>query len=214
MGETLAETRLEVEQHRASLQLTANRLRRRVRHATDIKARFKENPALFVGLGAGAAFLLVGGPVRVARLIRRRANPTTAEQAYDALPKPMRQWVDTMAGEVGPRAAEARTALVEELNRWRLAPLKNKKARKELAKAMAEGPPGPSRTAWNAAEAALTLVSAALARRAIAAFITGEQPIGEPKPADAPKRGIRPPESPREAAEEYSGFSTKGRQAP
>jgi hypothetical protein len=211
VGETLAETRLEVDAQRAELDRTAQALEKRVRHALDIKARFRENPALFIGLGAGAAFLLVGGPMRIARLVRRRTNPSTAEQAYDALPRPMRQWVDTLAGEVGPRAADARAALVEELHRWRMEPLKNKKARRELAKAMAEGPPGPSRAGWKAAEAALTLVSAALARRAIAAFVTGEQPIGSPKPAERANRKASSPADPRQAAEEYSGFSSRPR---
>jgi hypothetical protein len=211
VGETLAETRLEVDAQRAELDRTAQALEKRVRHALDIKARFRENPALFIGLGAGAAFLLVGGPMRIARLVRRRTNPSTVEQAYDALPKPMRQWVDTLAGEVGPRAADARAALVEELHRWRMEPLRNKKARRELAKAMAEGPPGPSRAGWKAAEAALTLVSAALARRAIAAFVTGEQPIGSPKPAERATRKASSAAEPRQAAEEYSGFSSGSR---
>jgi hypothetical protein len=211
VGETLAETRLEVDAQRAELDRTAQALEKRVRHALDIKARFRENPVLFIGLGAGAAFLLVGGPMRIARLVRRRTNPSTAEQAYDALPRPMRQWVDTLAGEVGPRAADARAALVEELHRWRMEPVKNKKARRELAKAMAEGPPGPSRAGWRAAEAALTLLSAALARRAIAAFVTGEQPIGAPKPAERAARKASSPADPRQAAEEYSGFSNRPR---
>jgi hypothetical protein len=211
VGETLAETRLEVDAQRAELDRTARQLEKRVRHALDIKARFRENPALFIGLGAGAAFLLAGGPMRVARLVRRRMSPTTAEQAYDALPKPMRQWVDSLAGEVGPRAAEARAALVEELHRWRMEPLKNKKARRELAKAMAEGPPGPSRAGWKAAEAALTLLSAALARRAIAAFVTGEQPIGASKPP-AERAGRTDASSKAQpVAEEYSGFSGRSR---
>ena len=33
----------------------------------------------------------------------------------------------------------------------------DRKARKELARQMVEGPPGPQRTAWNAAETALTM---------------------------------------------------------
>ncbi|HET6746208.1 MAG TPA: hypothetical protein VFH90_10235 [Candidatus Limnocylindria bacterium] len=203
MGETLAETRVEVEAQRADNQRTATELEARVRRALDFKARFKENPALFIGLGVGAAFLVVGGPGRVARALRRRMNPTGAEQAYDALPKPMQAWVDTLAGEVGPRAGRAREALIEELQRWRQEPLKNKKARKELAKAMVEGPPGPSRTAWKAAEAALTLLSAAMARKAIEAFITGEKPTG---PAKALR--VAPP-TPATAAVEYSGMSDK-----
>ena len=204
MGETLAETRLEIEAHRSQMEAEASELEGRVRHALDFKARFRENPALFVGLGAGAVFLVAGGPMRVARLIRRRLRPTTAEQARDALPKPMQAWVDSLVGDVGPKADKARLALVDELQRWRHEPLKNKKARKELAKAMVEGPPGAERTAWKAAEAGLTLLSAALARKAIEAFITGEKPAGKAAIKTAPP-------SPKEAATEYSGFSERSR---
>jgi hypothetical protein len=197
VGETLAETRVEVAAQRATNDRTATELGARVRHALDIRARLRENPALFVGMGAAAVFLVVGGPGRVARTLRRRMRPSNVEQAYDALPKPMQAWVDALASEVGPRAGQAREALVEELQRWRREPLKNRKARKALAKAMVDGPPGPSRTAWKAAEAALTLVSAALARRAIEAFITGEVPR-RAKAAQAPMS---------EASHPVTGFS-------
>jgi hypothetical protein len=198
-----------VEAQRAELRRTAEQLERRVRHALDVKARIRENPALFIGLGAGAVFLAVGGPVRVARLVRRRMNPTRAEQAYDALPKPIQAWVDSLAGELGPKAADARAALVDEVNRWRKEPLRNRKARRELAKAMVEGPPGPERTAWKAAEAALTLLSAALARRAIEAFITGERPVrAAPRRAAGNGTGTA---SAVGAAGDYSGISSRGR---
>jgi hypothetical protein len=200
VGETLAETRVEVVAQRATNDRTAAELETRVRGALDIRARFRENPALFVGLGAGAVFLLVGGPSRVARALRRRIRPSNVEQAYDALPKPMQAWVDALAAEVGPKAGQARAALIDEVQRWRREPLKNRKARKALAKAMVEGPPGPSRTAWRAAETALTLVSAALARKAIEAFITGEVP----KPA----KGAQAAQPPLAAASRpASGFS-------
>ena len=207
MGETLAETRLEVEALRAENQQTATELEERVRHALDLKARLRENPLPFIGVGAAAVFLVAGGPKRVARLIRRRVRPTNAEQAYDALPKPMQAWVNTLVAEVGPKADSARAALTEELQRWRSAPMKDRKARKELAKAMVEGPPGPSRTAWKAAEAALTLLSAALARRAIEQFLTGE---GRRTPVP-PKEATRAAASGDAAkvGREYSGFSTR-----
>jgi hypothetical protein len=176
VGETLAETRVEVATQRAQNQRTAAELEARVRHMLDIKARFRENPAIFIGLAAGIVFLVAGGPKRVMNGVRRRTNPTRAEQAYDALPKSMQAWVDTLAGGTGSKAQKARDALVDELQRWRQAPLKDKRVRKELAKAMVEGPPGPQRTAWKAAEVATGLVSAALARKAIEAFITGERP--------------------------------------
>lgn len=201
MGETLAETRVEVEAHRAELQRTGERLEARVRHAVDIKGRFRENPALFIGLGLGTAFLVAGGPKRVAKLLRRRLRPKASEQAYDALPSAMQAWVDAVAGGVGPKAGKAREAMVAEIQSWRRDQLKSRKARRELARAVVEGPPGPSRTAWKAAEAGLTLLSAALARKAIERFLSG----GEP-PAKAESAPTAPADSPGQR--EYSGFST------
>jgi hypothetical protein len=117
----------------------------------------------------------------------------------------MQAWVDTVAGP----GARARSALVEELQGWRRDQMKSRKARRELAKAMVDGPPGPSRTIWKAAEAALTLVSAALARKAIEQFITGSEP---PRREDA-KASSATPAAPADSpgSREYSGFSTLGR---
>jgi hypothetical protein len=42
---------------------------------------------------------------------------------------------------------------------------------------MAEGQPGPSRAAWKALEAAATLISAALARRAVERLLSGDRPM-------------------------------------
>ena len=208
MGETLAQTKLEVAEQRSQNDRAATDLEARVRHALDLRARLRENPLPFIGVGAAAVFLVAGGPKRVARLIRRRVSPTNAEQAYDALPKPMQAWVDTLVAEVGPKADAARSSLVEELQRWRSAPMKDKKARKELAKAMVEGPPGPSRTAWKAAEAGLTLLSAALARRAIEQFLTGDRRSEPPStaPTVAAARGDA-----AETGQDYSGLSTTRR---
>ncbi len=178
MGETLAETRLEVEARRADLQRTADELKARVRRAVDVRAKFRENPALFIGLGAGAVFLVLGGPIRVARLARRRLRPTNPEKAYDLLPKSLQSWVDGMVDKLGPRAEEARHAMAAELIRWRHDPVGNKKARKELAKQLAEGPPGPGRASWKALEAAAAVLSAALARKAVERFLSGEPPSG------------------------------------
>ena len=101
----------------------------------------------------------------MARGIRRRFFPSDPEKAYDALPKPMQAWVDHMAGAVGPRAADTRQILSEELQRWRHDPKKHGKISKKLAKQITEGPHGPRRVAWTAFEAGAAIVTAALARR-------------------------------------------------
>ena len=175
MGEEpLAETRLAISAQKAELERTSDQLR----DALDIRKRFRENPALVVGLGAGAVFLLAGGPVRVAKHLRRRLFRSDPEKAYDALPKPMQSWVDSLAGTVGPRAAEARQTLSEELQRWRQDPKRSRKMSKKLAEEMAKGPAGPKRTAWTAFEAGAAIITAALARKVVERFLSGEPPTG------------------------------------
>ena len=174
--EKLTATRAEIAAQRLQLERTSDQLR----DALNLKKRFQENPALFIGIGAGAVFLLTGGPVRVAKLVRRRAFRSDPEKAYDALPKPMQSWVDHMAGAVGPRADEARESLAKELARWRHDPRKHGKVSKKLAEQIAEGPPGPRRAAWNAFEAGAAILTAALARKAVERFLSGEPPRGNP----------------------------------
>ena len=174
--EKLTATRAEIAAQRLQLERTSDQLR----DALNLKKRFQENPALFIGVGAGAVFLLTGGPVRVAKLVRRRAFRSDPEKAYDALPKPMQSWVDHMAGAVGPRADEARESLAKELARWRHDPRKHGKVSKKLAEQIAEGPPGPRRAAWNAFEAGAAILTAALARKAVERFLSGEPPRGNP----------------------------------
>ena len=220
MGETLAETRVEIEAKRTELERTSAQLR----DALDIRKRFQENPALVIGIGAGAVFLLVGGPGRVAGLVRRRFFPTDPEKAYDSLPRPMQAWVDHMAGAVGPRASETRRVLSEELVRWRHDPRKHGKISKKLAQQIAEGPPGPQRAAWSAFEAAAAILTAALARKAVERFLSGEPPSGvapldaagtaggaaEPDPKKVKQDVTKSPAERAEAAKaEYSGMSSR-----
>jgi hypothetical protein len=221
--DALAETRLAISAQRTELERTADQLR----EALDLRKRFSENPALFVGLGAGAVFLLAGGPVRAARIVRRRVFRTDPEKAYDSLPKPMQAWVDHMAGAVGPKASEAREALSQELLRWRHDPRRHGKISKKLAKQVAEGPPGPQRAAWNAFEAFAAIITAALARKAVERFLSGEPPSGlatldavgtlggaaKPEPGHAKDDITRPPAERAAAAarDEYSGMSVRDR---
>lgn len=218
----LAETRQAISAQRTEMERTADQLR----DALDVRKRFRENPALVIGVGAGAVFLLAGGPVRVARLIRRRVFRSDPEKAYDALPKPMQSWVDHMAGAVGPRAGEARQVLSEELLRWRHNPRKHGKVSKKLAKQIAEGPPGPQRAAWTAFEAGAAIVTAALARKVVERFLSGEPPSGiAPLDAAGTAGGAAEPDprhvkddvtkSPAERASasrvEYSAMSSRDR---
>jgi hypothetical protein len=227
MGEEpLVETRLAISAQKVELERTADQLR----DALDVKKRFQENPALVLGLAAGAVFLIAGGPVRVGKLIRRRLFRSQPEKAYDSLPKPMQSWVDSMAGTIGPRAAEARQSLSEELQRWRHNPKRNAKVSKKLAEEMAKGPAGPKRSAWTAFEAGAAVLTAALARKAVERFLSGEPPSGiapldavgtvggaaKPDPKHAKNDLTKPPEQRARAAvadarEDYSGISSRQR---
>jgi len=218
--EPLAATRLAISSKRTEMERDADALR----EALNLKKRFSENPALFVGLGAGAVFLLAGGPVRVGKLLRRRVMRTTPEKAYDSLPGPMQAWVDQMAGAVGPRAAEARQSLSEELSRWRQDPRKSGKVSKKLAEEMAKGPAGPQRTVWTAFEAGAAILTAALARKAVERFLSGEPPTGvgaldavgtlggaaQPDPEKAKKDITRSPEERRLAAAADAAEDSRG----
>ena len=212
MGETLAETRVEASAQRADVERTAERLQARVRRALDVRAKIRENPVVVGGIAAGAIFLAVGGPVRLLRAARRRIAPSRIEQAYDTLPKALQRWVDAASEAVGPRAEEARRTLAEELQCWRAEPTDKKRAR-QLAKEMAEGRPGPGRTAWKAFEAAATLISAALARRAIERFMSGDRPMdaaAELAPAHPANSQPTTRRRREKGSEGYSGWSSGG----
>ena len=201
MGETIDQTRVEIAAQRAELEATASGLR----DALDLPRRLRENPAQVIALGAVAAFLIGGGPRRVARILRRRMAPHEAEKAYDALPETMQAWVSALAGEARPNSTKVRDELVEELRRWRRDPIKDRKARKELARQMVEGPAGPARIAWTAAETALTLVAAALARKAIERFLTDEGRRNASSPATSTGDDIAGPG----AGGRYAGWSER-----
>jgi hypothetical protein len=209
----LAETRVAIGSQRLELERTADELR----ESLDLRKQFRKNPVPFVVVGAGALFVIVGGPGKVAGLVRRQFFPSNAEKAYDTLPKPMQSWVDHMTDTVGPRASEARQALAEELVRWRSDPRKFGKVSKKLARQIAEGPPGPKRTFWNAAEAGASILVVALARKAVERLIAGdaEPPAAADTATDAPKpaRRVDPPEPSQgmSDARAYSGISERDR---
>lgn len=175
-GQTLAASRMRVEAQRAAIEETAGRLKARALRAIDLPAKFREQPLLYGGLAAGAVFLAVGGPRRLLRGARNRLAPPDELQAYRMLPKGLARWVDAMAEGSGSRRDEVRGRLAEELERWRREPMSKKRA-KILAREAVDGPPGANRALWRAVETGVTLISAALARRAVERFLSGDGPV-------------------------------------
>ena len=108
MGETLAETRVEIE---AGERSSRGRPPSFATPSTSGK-RFQENPALVIGWRGRRASR---SPASVRR---RRPRPPTVlpDRSGEGLRTPplMQSWVDHMTSSLGPRAADARHALSEE----------------------------------------------------------------------------------------------------
>ena len=72
MGARTDAARQEAVAARVGLVEEAERLKSSARSAVDVKAKVKRNPARAAGVAAGTAFVVVGGPKRVFRAVKRR----------------------------------------------------------------------------------------------------------------------------------------------
>lgn len=86
MGANTDAARAEVLAARDGLATEVERLEAAGRAAVDIPARLRREPAKMAGAAAGAAFLLLGGPGRVVRGIRRSIFGPDAELPKSMLP--------------------------------------------------------------------------------------------------------------------------------
>jgi hypothetical protein len=87
MAQSAAEARQEVENARKAVEKELDDLGTAARAAVDIPAKVRRNPVRTAGLAGGAAFLLLGGPKRVARAAEARFLPRRVERRERALPK-------------------------------------------------------------------------------------------------------------------------------
>jgi hypothetical protein len=96
MAQSAAEARQEVENARKGVEKELDELTRATRDAFDIPAKVKRNPVRTVGLAGGAAFLLMGGPKRVARAAEQRLFPKRVYRRDRALPKHVQKTMDKL----------------------------------------------------------------------------------------------------------------------
>ena len=87
MAQTTAEAQQELAAARRNVATELDQLGRSARAAVDIPAKIRRNPVRTVGLAGGAAFLLLGGPKRVAKAAEARWFPKRAERRQRALPR-------------------------------------------------------------------------------------------------------------------------------
>jgi hypothetical protein len=102
--------RAEVLAARAGLDQELLRLEASGRAAVDIPARLRREPAKVLGAAGGAAFLLLGGPKRVFKGVRRAIFGPDAELPKSMLPKE----VEKTLKKLGPEGERVRGTLERE----------------------------------------------------------------------------------------------------
>jgi hypothetical protein len=173
------------------------------RAAVDVKAKVRRNPARAAGLAAGAGFLAVGGPLKVARgvgrVLRGKKEPSSSSSL---LPKE----VDKALASLGDDGKKVRSTLEREFARY----LEQRKSEEDrgllggIAGAVTAGLVVPaSRTFARRLASQLANVDEADFRRALDGVrgraSAAAQPDGLPGPAGAggPSTGPRPPAGPK-----------------
>lgn len=197
MGATLDETRVELAAQRARVRATADRLESAARRAFDLRARLRQHPVETAGVAVGLAFILLGGPRRTVRQIRRALGGSAeAERAYASLPGSLRALVDASVSG-GKDRDEARRQLALALHAWREDPKNRKRAARLVSETLA--PPGPGRAFWSFVEIAAATAAGIVARQVVSRRL-GEEPKSRP-PSAGPRSEGTPP------ADRYSGWS-------
>lgn len=107
MGARTSAARAEVVAARASLAEESVRLEASARAAVDIPARIRREPLKVAGAASGAAFLLLGGPGRLLRGVRRAILGPEAELPKSMLPDE----VEKTLRKLGPDGDKVRGAI-------------------------------------------------------------------------------------------------------
>jgi hypothetical protein len=99
MGPRTAAARAEVIARRQVLADEVVRLEASTRAAVDIPAKIRKNPAKVIGLGAGVAFLVLGGPKRSVGLLRHLVLGSRADLPKSMLPKEIEKAVKALGSD-------------------------------------------------------------------------------------------------------------------
>ena len=99
MAQSAAEARQEVDNARRGVEKELDDLGTAARAAVDIPAKVRRNPVRTVGLAGGAAFLLMGGPKRLAKAAEARFFPKRAERVPTVLPKDVEETISRLEPE-------------------------------------------------------------------------------------------------------------------
>lgn len=114
MGARTDAARAEVLARRAALAEEVVRLEAAGRAAVDIPARVRRAPAQTLGAAAGAAFLVLGGPGRVLRKVKRAVRGPDADLPKSMLPDE----VEAVLRRLGPDGDRVRGTIEREFARY------------------------------------------------------------------------------------------------
>jgi hypothetical protein len=144
--QALVDARLAVEKELDDLGLAA-------KAAVDIPAKIRRNPVRTVGLGAGAAFLLLGGPKRVLRQVEHRVFP---KRRYRKLTP---EEIDRAIDRLGEEDRENQRAHIE------------RDFASYLEKEHAKEQPNARRSFWGTYDTLMAIVGTAAARELVKRFL-------------------------------------------
>lgn len=114
MGAQTDAARAGVVAARAQLETEAERLEAAARSAVDIPAKIRREPIKTVGLAAGVAFLVVGGPRRLFRRAKRAIVGPEADRPKSMLPEE----VDKELRKLGSDGERVRATLEREFAKY------------------------------------------------------------------------------------------------
>jgi len=95
----VADARREVEQARDGVATELDNLAASAHAAVDIPAKVRRNPVATVGAAGGAAFLLLGGPRRLAKKVEKSVFPKRYSRPPRVLPKQVLETLDRLPEE-------------------------------------------------------------------------------------------------------------------
>jgi hypothetical protein len=124
----------EVLDARSSLAEETDRLKVSARNAVDIKGKVKRNPRRAVGVAAGAAFVVVGGPKKVLRAVKHRVVGKPDPLPPSLLPSE----IDKAVRALGDDGAKVRGALERSFAEFLdvSVPARKKAARRDVIQSM------------------------------------------------------------------------------
>lgn len=153
MAQPVADARQEVIDARRAVESELDDMGLAVRAALDIPAKVRRNPVRTVGIGAGAAFLLLGGPKR---FLKRAEQELFPKRRYRRLTP---DEIDRAVDRLGEEDQEATRAHLE------------RDFASYLEKTHPKEPPNARRSFWGTYDTVVAVVGAAAARELVKRFI-------------------------------------------